>query len=191
MSQERVTGYTSAPALRRSPRDHAAGLVCSEGKSSTPAAREIGARKSRASVCSRSVHIHAIFEGRRGERLRAGAYSRPSVTLRAPAAGPSPAGGDERGTWNKRALALLRLRRAIQRRPRFDFGGLAGACRRGRRPDAAAACLPTVTVPARDLHYRISRDSLVTKRRGRAPPLRVPTVPRVTNGAGARSGGIR
>jgi len=49
-----------APALRHSPRDHAAGLVSPEGKSSQPAAREIGARESGATVGSRPVHTHAI-----------------------------------------------------------------------------------------------------------------------------------
>jgi len=38
----------------------------------------------------------------------------------------------------EQSLGSLCLRRAIQRRPGLDFGGLAGACRRGRRPDAGA-----------------------------------------------------
>jgi len=60
------------------------------------------------------------FEGRRGERLRAVAQIGASGTLRAPAAGPPPAGGDERGAGKRRASASLFLRRALQRRPGFD-----------------------------------------------------------------------
>ena len=45
------------------------------------------------------------FEGPSGERLRAGAHSEASVTLRAPAAGPPPAGGDERGARSAEASA--------------------------------------------------------------------------------------
>jgi len=48
------------------------------------------------------VHIND-FEGPFGERLRAGAHREACVTLRAPAAGPPPAGGDERGAWKRRA----------------------------------------------------------------------------------------
>src|SRR5712692_1885503 len=58
--QEVVHSGVVAPALRRSPRDHAAGLVCPEGKSAKPAAREIGARESSASVRSGPMHTHAI-----------------------------------------------------------------------------------------------------------------------------------
>src|SRR6266496_1538003 len=57
------------------------------------------------------------FEGRRVERLRAGAHIETLVTLRAPAAGPPPAGGDEREAWKRGASASLNLRRAFQRRP--------------------------------------------------------------------------
>ena len=83
------------------------------------------------------------FEGRRGERLRAGAQSEAFFTLRAPAAGPPPAGGDERGAWTTVASASLILRRALQRRPGLTLRGRAGACRRGRRPAAGAASLET------------------------------------------------
>src|SRR5712691_1225447 len=57
------------------------------------------------------------FEGRRGKRLRAGAHTETPVALRAPAAGPPPAGGDERGARKREASASLSLRRAVQRRP--------------------------------------------------------------------------
>src|SRR5713226_2108117 len=107
----------AAPALRRSPRDHAAGIARPEGKSSKPAAREIGARgKSYDGPLTAGAH-QRDFEGRRGEHLRAGAHSEASVTLRAPAACPSPAGGDERGARNGEAFAPIRLRRTFQRRP--------------------------------------------------------------------------
>jgi len=89
------------------------------------------------------------FEGRRGERLRAGAHSGVSVTLRAPAAGPPPAGGDERGAWTAAASASLILRRALQRRPGFDSprpGGSVPTREAARRRGAFPA--NTVTVPA-------------------------------------------
>jgi hypothetical protein len=60
------------------------------------------------------------FEGPRVERLRAGAHSEALITMRAPAAGPPPAGGDERGAWKSRPCASLSLRRAIQRRPGWE-----------------------------------------------------------------------
>src|SRR5712692_2013298 len=101
-------------------------------ESSLRTAREIAARESSAAATSAGAD-QRDFEGPFGERLRAGAHSAASVTLRAPAAGPPPARGDERGAWKKKALASLILRRAFQRRPGFDFGGPAGACRRGRR----------------------------------------------------------
>jgi len=68
------------------------------------AAREIGARESRASIRLTASAHQRDFEGPFGERLRAGAHSETSFTLRAPAAGPPPAGGDERGARNKGAL---------------------------------------------------------------------------------------
>src|SRR6266852_482871 len=60
------------------------------------------------------------FEGPFGERLRAGARTEAFVTPRAPAAGPPPAGGDERGARKGRAFASLSLRRAFQRRPGWE-----------------------------------------------------------------------
>jgi hypothetical protein len=69
-------GYTSAPALRRSPRDHAAALVCPEGKSSKPAAREIAARESHSTDFSRPVQTNAI------SRVAAWNASGPGLTLR-------------------------------------------------------------------------------------------------------------
>src|ERR1700737_273548 len=69
-------GYTGAPALRRSPRDHAAGLVCPEGKSSLPAAREIAARESWATAFSRPLQTNAI------SRVPSGTASGPGLTLR-------------------------------------------------------------------------------------------------------------
>src|SRR5712691_432799 len=60
------------------------------------------------------------FESRRVERLRAGAHTETPVTLRAPAAGPPPAGRDERGAWKSRPWASSGLRRAVQRRPGWE-----------------------------------------------------------------------
>ena len=59
-SQEVVPGQLAAPALRRSPRDHAARLVRGVRESSRRAAREIGARGSVTTVSSRPVHTNAI-----------------------------------------------------------------------------------------------------------------------------------
>jgi len=70
------------------------------------------------------------FEGPSGERLRVGAHSGASVTLQAPAAGPPPADGDERGARKRRASAWIRLRRAFQRRPGWE------SSRPGRRVPA-------------------------------------------------------
>ncbi len=85
-----------------------------------PAAREIAARESRTPALSRPGADQRDFEGPFGERLRAGAHSQASVTLRAPAAGPPPAGGDERGARKRKAPASLSLRRAFQRRPGWE-----------------------------------------------------------------------
>jgi hypothetical protein len=99
------------------------------------------------------------FEGRRGERLRAGAHSQASVTLRASAAGPPPAGGDERGARNTVTSASLILRRALQRRPGFDSS----------RPGRSVPTREADPTPGRllcqhrfgcDSHYGILRDSL-------------------------------
>ena len=79
------------------------------------------------------------FEGRRVERLRAGSHSDALVKLRAPAAGrlPLTAMSEEHG---KRELLS---RHDCDERPSDgpvgNPRGVAGACRRGRRPDVGAA----------------------------------------------------
>jgi hypothetical protein len=102
------------------------------------------------------------FEGRRGERLRAGADSEASVTPRAPAAGSPPAGGDERGAWKRRAWASQCLRRALQRRPGWE------SLRPGRSVPTREADPTPGRLPCQhrhrsacDVFYRISRGSLV------------------------------
>jgi len=103
-----------------------------------PAAREIGARESRATVGSRPVHTNAISSvaawNASGPGLTVRLLSRcePRRRVRLPLAAMSEEHGRDK------ASASIRLRRALQRRPGSDLRGLAGACRRGRRPDAGA-----------------------------------------------------
>src|SRR6266545_56893 len=102
-SQDVVLALLAAPALQHSPRDHAAGPCVMRGKSSTPAAREIAARESGGNSLLTAGADQRDFEGPSGERLRAGAHIETLATLRAPAAGPPPAGGDERGSTPRKS----------------------------------------------------------------------------------------
>jgi len=119
------------------------GLVCPEGKSSKPAAREIGAKESRATVCSRPVHTHAI------SRVAAENASGPGLTVRV------LSGCEPRRRVHLPLTAMSEEHGREELEPRLfcdecssdgpvgNLGGRAGACRRGRRPDAGAAPLPT------------------------------------------------
>src|SRR5712692_9097018 len=118
----------AAPALRHSPRDHAAGLRWREGISHARRSRNRCKGDSCDGPLTAGAH-QRDFEGRRGERLRAGAHIEASITLRAPAAGPPPAGGDERGSTPRKSLCLATT--ATERYsdgPVATLGGLAGAC---------------------------------------------------------------
>ncbi len=115
----------------------------SRGESSLRAAREIAARESCGDSFFTAGADQRDFEGRRGERLRAGAHRETLVTLRAPAAGrlPLAAMSEEQGREE-----LLRRYRCDERPSDGSVGNLrgrAGACRRGRRADAGAASPPT------------------------------------------------
>ncbi len=61
------------------------------------AAREIAAMETCGDGLLAASADQRDFEGPFGKRLRAGAHMETLVTQRAPAAGPPPAGGDERG----------------------------------------------------------------------------------------------
>jgi len=65
-----------APALRHSPRDHAAALARPKGRHPQAAAREIAARESRAAIRSRPVQTNAI------SRVAAENASGPGLTVR-------------------------------------------------------------------------------------------------------------
>src|SRR5712691_3314843 len=102
-SQYVVPSKVAAPALRHSPRDHAAALVGPKGSlPGRPLAKSVRGRVAQKSARGRCTPTRD-FEGPRAERLRAGAHHEASATVRAPAAGPPPAGGDERGAWKRRA----------------------------------------------------------------------------------------
>jgi hypothetical protein len=129
---------TNRPGPAAFPAGPRGGPRDARGKPSTPAAREIAARESGATAFSRPVQTNAI------SRVPSGNASGPGLTprllprrepwrrVRLPLAAMSEEHGKvELQPWRK-------LRRAIQRRPGFDFGGRAGACRRGRRPGAGA-----------------------------------------------------
>src|SRR6266496_4221383 len=126
-SQDLVLALLAAPALQHSPRDHAAGPCVMRGKSSTPAAREIAARESGGNSLLTAGADQRDFEGASGERLRAGAHIETLATLRAPAAGPPPAGGDERGAMEGRAFRLDKTATSDSATARF------GLWRPGRR----------------------------------------------------------
>ena len=105
-----------------------------------PAAREIGARESRSTVRSRLVHTHAI------SRAAAENASGPGLTVRLlsrcepPAAGPPPAGGDERGSTPRKSLRLATT--ATERYSDGPVETLAAGPERadeGGGPDAGAA----------------------------------------------------
>ena len=156
-------GYASAPALRHSPRDHAAGSCVRKGNPPRPPlAKSVRGRVLRGPLTA-TAH-QRDFEGLRVERLRAGAQSEASVRLRAPAAGPPPADGDERGAWNRGAFASISLRRALQRRPGWE------SLRPGRSVPTREAARRRGSFPANTvivpeaLRYRISRDSLGIRR---------------------------
>ena len=129
----------AAPALRHSPRDHAAALARRKGSLHRRPLTKSVRGKSRATVRSRPAHTHAISrvpaENASGPGLIVELLSRrePRRRVRLPLAAMS----EERGREE------LPPQQACDERssdgPVGNLSGLAGACRRGRRPDARAA----------------------------------------------------